>query len=175
MSITDYASSVATGASVSVPVDEITWGDFAPDVRTGASVAVPTDNMGLEDFAPEVEVEPAGYSFTMTAGDFAGIVSGYLTAEASGGSQVGSIDEEPIAGHPLYQFVAYNDGSLGGIIFEGDATADVAGKSVWVNGVEYPFDDADWTYDAGEDRTVGGWATGTPVFAPASVYPSEIK
>jgi hypothetical protein len=111
---------------------------------------------------------PAGLSFNMTAGDLAGIAQGY-----SNGSVVaafGSIDAEPIPGNDLKLFI---DGAGGGIAFDGDVMALVAGLTVWVDGVEYPFDGDDWATDG--DQTQGTWASSAPVFLDAVSYFVEIK
>jgi hypothetical protein len=50
---------------------------------------------------------------------------------------------------------------IGVIGFTGDQMAVLAGKTVWVDGVEYPFDN-DWEYDEGEDATAGQWLDGGP-------------
>lgn len=113
-----------------------------------------------------------GYSFNMTAGDFSGVIQGYADATSV---NIGSIDAEPITGETL-QFLL--TGSAGnGISFHGDVTASVSGKSVWVDGVQYPFDLADWNYDSENDVTGAGWnaGPGAPVFANTQSYFVEIK
>ena len=113
----------------------------------------------------------SGYSFTMTAGDFSGSIQGY-----SNGTFIdtfGSIDVEPLPGNPLLTFFG---GSLtNGIGFQGDCLSQLSGKSVWIDGVEYPFNDSDWTYDADNDNTGGVWTANTITFTPTQTYSIEIK
>lgn len=112
------------------------------------------------------------YSFNLTAGNFAGSVFGYSNDLI--GSPFGSIDGEPIDGTNYLKGMI--SGSLNAIVFEGDATTLVTGKTVWVDSVEYVFDDADWAYDGGEDHTIGSWDTGGPDFSGgAGPYFVEIK
>lgn len=128
------------------------------------------------DAGMSVGVLPTGYSFTMVAGDYFSLYSGYLSSAGSGGGPpVGSIDAEPIPGHPLYQFLVINGQYFGSFGFGGDALAALAGKSVWVSGIEYPFDDIDWTYDGDLDATLGVWGTGTPALVPGLTYFCEVK
>lgn len=156
---------------IEVPTDGgLVWADFAPSAFAGASVAVPAQALTWVDYAPSVEVDE-GYSFTMTAGVFSGVVLGY-----SDGSVIpafGAIDGEPVSGHAL-AFLSSSASGAGGMSFAGDATALLSGKSLWVEGVEYPFDDADWAYD-GSSLTSASWATGAPPLADTSIYDCEIK
>lgn len=113
---------------------------------------------------------PTGLFFNMTAGDFSEAVQGY-----SDGTQVtafGSIDVEPIPGNDLS---ALFTGVSDGISFHGDVTSIVTGLTVWVDGVEYPFDGFDWVYSSGSDLTSGVWNVGGPVFVNTAIYLVEIK
>lgn len=154
---------------VEVPTDGgLVWADFAPSAFAGASVAVPAQALAWVDHAPSVEVDE-GYSFTMTAGTSTGYV-GYDTGVVLG--TFGSIDAEPLPGSTLQcLFAASGDGY---IYFSGDVVALLAGLSVWVNGVEYPFDRFDWDYSGGEDATIAEWDT-PPIFVNGNVYTVEIK
>lgn len=111
------------------------------------------------------------YTFNLTAGDGPSSVFQGYSSGAFGGA-FGSIDAEPIAGHTL---VAIID-ALGSIIaFSGDCTADVAGKTVWVDSVQYPFEN-DWSYDGDNDITVADWSGGSPPdFTNTVEYFVEIK
>jgi hypothetical protein len=105
----------------------------------------------------------------MTAGDFMGIAQGYSTAVA-----IGSIDQEPIPGEILAGLVSGS--AVNEIVFDGDVTAIVAGLTVWVDSVEYPFD-TDWVYDGGNDWTIAQWASSStaPPFVNTNMYFVEIK
>jgi hypothetical protein len=112
------------------------------------------------------------YSFNMTAADYFGSVQGF----SDGGlfDAFGSIDAEPIPGHDcvaLYYASAFS----AVICFEGDVTAMLAGRTAWIDGVEYPFTQ-DWQYGEEDGNyTIAGWDTGKPVFVAGSSYFVEIK
>lgn len=118
-----------------------------------------------------------GISFNMTAGDlfwFQGYGVEGLTEEGSPPEptpQFGSISAQPIPGHDLYYLIT---GLGNGIAFIGDATVILAGLSVWVDGIEYPFD-IDWNYDDVSDKTLADWTTSPPVFVDTVTYLIEIK
>ncbi len=107
--------------------------------------------------------------FTMTAGDD-GSLQGYH--DGSGSPAFGSIDGEPIPGFNLATLAS---GFLTFITFHGDATSILAGLTVRVDGVAYPFDFQDWTYDSGDNATSGIWDVAGPVFVNTVVYFVEIK
>ena len=115
---------------------------------------------------PPIRVGSA-YACTLTAATLV-FATGYI----SGGS-TGSINQEPIPGQTLRQFVS----SLGttNIKFEGDVTALVSGKDVYVDSVSYASGFSGWSYDGGDGATVGTWASGGPIFVASSVYAVEIK
>lgn len=112
------------------------------------------------------------YSFNMTAADYFGFVQGF----SDGGlfDAFGSIDAEPIPGHDcvaLYYASAFS----AVICFEGDVTAMLAGRTAWIDGVEYPFTQ-DWQYGEEDGNyTIAEWDTGKPVFVAGSSYFVEIK
>jgi len=113
------------------------------------------------------------YSFTMTAGDFVGALQGYGGASSPFGP-FGAIDAEPISGQTL-QLLFTGVGSGGGaIVFDGDVESLVAGKTLWVDGTEYPFA-VDWQTDG--DATSGVWddGSGYPTFTDGNSYFIEIK
>lgn len=114
--------------------------------------------------------DPVTYSCTMTAGNTSGVLQGY--GNASSGIPMGSINHEPIPGQVLLQLTS---GFFDSAAFEGDVTGIVAGLRVWVNGVEYPFDNADWAYNSSLDATSGIWNTAGPVFVDTVSYFVEIK
>lgn len=119
---------------------------------------------------------PSSYSFTMTAGDYATVIQGYNIDDSSGLPVMGSIDAEPIPGHVLG--VLYTSSSQQGmIVFVGDVTALVSGKTVWVDGVEYPFDSSGWQSTGGDGGsiTAAPWNTAGPVFVGGVSYFIEIK
>lgn len=115
------------------------------------------------------EEEASGYSFTMTAGDLVATVQGYSDGSVS--SAFGSIDAEPIPATDLQFLISGGAGNA--IQFAGDQTALLAGKTVWVDGVEYPFT-TDWSYD-GSSSTAAEWTSGGPTFVNTVVYFVEIK
>lgn len=111
------------------------------------------------------------YSFTMTAGDSGVGVLGYNSDEdLIEVGPFGSINAEPVPGADLLLLIS----GLSAIFFSGNQVALLAGKTVWVDGVEYPFDGSDWAYDEG-GFTGGEWVTGGPTFVNAGVYFVEIK
>lgn len=113
---------------------------------------------------------PAAFSCSMTAGNFSGAVFGY--SNGTGIPAFGSIDQQPIPGETLNLLAGP---PLSGIQFAGDVTSSVAGLSVWVDGVEYPFDSQDWTHVMPANVTTGSWTSGAPTFANAVTYFIEIK
>lgn len=114
--------------------------------------------------------DPVIFSCTMTAGVFSGVVQGY--GNASSGSPMGSINQQPIPGQVFRQLTSGFFDTAG---FEGDITGVVAGLRVWVDGVEYPFDGTDWAYNSGINSTVAQWNTAGPVFVNTVSYFVEIK
>jgi hypothetical protein len=107
----------------------------------------------------------AVYSFNMTAGA-SGDTRGYFTGIC------GSIDAEPFPLNPLS--VLAEDDVTGAMYFEGDLTEVLSGFVVWVDGAAYPFDSADWTFDAG--FTAAEWSAGaTPQFVDTVVYLVELR
>jgi hypothetical protein len=79
--------------------------------------------------------EPEGYSFNLTAGDGpSSLYQGYSDGSVAGA--IGSINAEPIAGHALILFI---DAITPTILFDGNCLAEVSGKTVWVDSVEYTF------------------------------------
>lgn len=121
-----------------------------------------------------------GYAFNMTAGshDAGGgfVFTGYL------GSSAGSVDDEwpldPADNDYALLTLASLPGLGASILFEdpgGELPVLLAGLSVWINGVEKPFD-TNWTFDAENLQTSGGWTSGTgPVFVNGNSYFVEIK
>jgi hypothetical protein len=108
----------------------------------------------------------AVYSFNMTAGTDGADIRGFFA------TLFGSIDVEPFPGNQLISLV--EDDTLGQIFFAGDLSVFLAGFVVWVDGVAYPFDTTDWTFDAG--ATVGEWSAGaTPQFVDTVVYLVELR
>lgn len=115
---------------------------------------------------PPIRVVSA-YACTLTAATLV-FATGYI----SGGS-TGSINQEPIPGQTLRQFVS----SFGttSIKFEGNIAALLSGLTVYVDGVSYASGFSGWSYDGGDGATVGTWASGGPIFVASSVYAVEIK
>lgn len=108
-----------------------------------------------------------GYSCTMTAGASSGI-TGYGNGVFV--PLMGSIDQEPIPGEELMLLVS---GDINGIAFSGDLTGILAGKSIWIDNVEYPVT---WIYESdldltGSDDELEGW----PTFVENQQYFIEIK
>ena len=117
---------------------------------------------------PPIRISSAsGYTCTLTAGTFV-FAKGYI----SGGS-TGSINQEPIPGQTLRQFIS----SFGttNIKFEGNIAALLSGLTVYVAGVSYASNFSGWSYNGGDGATVGTWASGGPIFVASSVYAVEIK
>lgn len=152
----DHASIALTGQSVDlkplfINVDH-------------AAIALTAQNVGLA-------YSGDSYSFNLTAGDGpSSLYQGYSDGSLVGA--MGTIDAEPIPGHTLIVFL---DAISPTIIFSGDATAKVSGKSIWVDSVEYPFDSMDWEYDSEEDYTFGEWSSGQLDFTATVEYFCEIK
>lgn len=105
----------------------------------------------------------AAFSCTMTAGTL-GHLYGYYAGV------FGSISNEPVPGAELAAIMT--NGSAGQIFFYGDWVSTLAGLSVWVDGVEYPFDDHDWTYTS---ATEAGWSSAGPTFVDGLSYLIEFK
>lgn len=118
-------------------------------------------------FAPPAVV----YSFNMTAGQAGGFVQGYESSGAFG-SPFGSIDAEPIPDHALVFLLS---GLSKSIAFSGDAVSLLSGLTVWVDGVEFPFDAADWNFNSGTGNTGGTWDDVGPAFVDTQSYFVEIK
>lgn len=106
------------------------------------------------------------YACTLTAASFV-FSTGYVAGAA------GSIDQEPVPGETLRQFVS----SFGttSIKFEGDVTALLSGLTVYVGGVSYAAGFSGWSYNGGDGTTGGTWSSGGPTFVNAGVYAVEIK
>lgn len=120
-----------------------------------------------------------GYSFTMTAGDIyaAGVAFGYLKeGYFSAPTDYGSIDQEPVPGHALIM-IAYSTMIIdSSVVFLGDATALLSGKTVWVDGIEYADDFSGWSFNS--TVTAGDWTANpasAPVFVGNEEYFIEIK
>lgn len=114
---------------------------------------------------------PSGYSFTMTAGNYFGAIQGYGNSPSEG-FVFGEIDDEPIPAHSLGILCS---GALNQCGFHGDVLSLVSGKTVWVEGVPFPFDGADWLYYPESGNTGGIWVSSGPVFVENGVYFIEIK
>lgn len=137
---------------------------------------------------PSIRKKPApdpggGYSFTMTAGDFTpigGVPPGVVAGHFRG--LIGSINAEPIPGYPI---IACGSDSAGELLapfpcevlaFEGDAVSLLAGKSVWVDGVELLPILQDWTYNTSTIPPSTSIALGDgSLFQPSQQYFIEIK
>lgn len=119
------------------------------------------------------------HDFRLTAGNFAAAIFGFSGAVIYGGSPFGSINHQPVGIGPLDTLVYdpgqfLSPGSTGQIAFPNvDLTAALAGLSVWVDGTNYPFNLANWTFTG---NTFGAWGTsGAPPFADGVGYNIEIK
>ena len=110
-----------------------------------------------------------GYSFNMTAGDFAGVVFGYYPA-----ASVGSIDVEPIAGQNLVQSIAVIPQGLSVVVFSGDLREFLSGFTVWVDGVEFNTINATGDWELVEGETGYKFGDGTE-FTDGNTYFIEIK
>lgn len=108
-------------------------------------------------------------SFTMVAGTVDTGDFGYSVGVV--GNEAGSIDREPIPDSGLVVLVT---GSQNLVAFpDDDAVLELlTGKSLYVDGIEYPFT-IDWA--AGGGYVQAGWTTGAPVFADSESYLIEIK
>lgn len=128
----------------------------------------------LPGFFPSYIIESpagaAGLSFTITSElDGSGFFFGYVD-DTPGGTQIGSIDHEPIAGNDLWFFIV---GFASQIAVHGNAMETLAGTVVYVDGVPYPFDGLEWTYSddtPGSESTGGSWAAGAPPILAGDSY-----
>lgn len=123
----------------------------------------------LSGFGSRRRVAAGGGGVTLTAGNLGGFV-GYSNGSYSFFSAFGSISAEPIVGQVL---AALFSGGSDEVVFSGDATAALAGLTVWVNGVEYPFDGPDWEFDG--EFTAASWVSAGPTFVNGVAYSIEIK
>lgn len=126
--------------------------------------------------AGEDDGEPSGeYAFTVTAAAGDGAIGFAGTPNFAGLAAFGSISAEPIADYPLqacYRSAAPGNNSL--IAFTGDVSDILAGKSVWVDGVNYgPGVQYQFSYANG--ITLWNRITGGPVFVAGQSYSVEIK
>lgn len=127
-------------------------------------------------FAPSV-FDPGGvFATTMTSGNgFGGTVFGFIDDVFA--ATFGSISQEPISGEVLRALV----GTF--VMFEGDLVSELSGLTIWVGGVEYPFDGDDWTLDSDgsstgvANSTYASWSSAGPDFSPGTgeQYAIEIK
>lgn len=123
---------------------------------------------GVSGTAGGITTEQPGYFFQLTAGTGSG-ATGYDSGVLVG--PFGSIDAQP---HPTSDLEAFwiSAGGSGVVWFAGDITADLAGKTVKVDSIEYTFDDADWFFDSG--YTQASWSTNGPPLSNMGVYAVEI-
>lgn len=107
----------------------------------------------------------SGYSCTITAGQ-SGSDRGYDT---TGG--FGTLDKQPVPGFTLQAFanLSFIQATME---FTGNALSLFAGKTVWVNGVNYPGGSG-WNFDSG--YTYWDWTSGGPNFVNGNSYFVEIK
>lgn len=118
------------------------------------------------------------HDFRLTAGNYVSAVFGFSAGTIYGVS-FGSINHQPVGIGPLDTCFydptqAVVPGSTGQVAFSGvDLTAVLAGLSVWVDGTNYPFNLANWTFTG---NTFGAWGTsGAPPFADGVGYNIEIR
>lgn len=132
----------------------------------------------LSGKAAALNYSGGGYAFNVTAGTDGSNV-GYVA------SDYGSIDAEPVPAHALETCV-YSPLPAVALSFSGDAVSLLAGKHLWVGGVDHglPQDvgaGADWQYDSDGSLTgapavtFGYWLTGYPTFVNGNSYFVEIK
>lgn len=133
---------------------------------------------GLTGQAAALNYSGGGYAFNVTAGTDGSNV-GYVA------SNYGSIDAEPVPAHALETCVYFPLPAVA-LSFSGDAVSLLAGKHLWVGGVDHglPQDvgaGADWQYDSDGSLTgapavtFGYWLTGYPTFVNGNSYFVEIK
>jgi hypothetical protein len=122
---------------------------------------------------PPIDPDNDDIAFSVTAAAGNGALGYAGSVHYAGWGPFGNISAEPIAGYPLQGVTRHP--TFGSVIaFTGDVTAQVAGKSVWVNGVNYgPGVQYAWAYAAGV--TIWSRITGGPVFVAGQVYSIEIK
>src|SRR5690606_30345381 len=79
---------------------------------------------------------------------------------------MGSVDHEPIEGHRLLRLRVDQYGEFGGLLFEGDCAAILAGKSIYVDEVGgYPLTGVSFDGDYTEaDFTLPGLTAGQSYF-----------
>lgn len=118
-----------------------------------------------------------GYSFTMTAGNFANVVYGY----SNGGilPAFGSINAEPVPDETLesimYSPTGAGLGFIGAtIVFAGDIVDKLQSKILYVDGDPYT-PSVDWFYDSNNDITRATWENDSPEFVEDEEYFIEFK
>lgn len=122
---------------------------------------------------PPVDPDADDIAFTVTAAAGNGALGYAGAVHYAGWGPFGSIVAEPIDGFALQGCTRHP--TFGSVIaFSGDVTALLAGKSVWVDGVDYgPGVQYQWTYAAGV--TIWSRIAGGPVFVAGETYSIEIK
>lgn len=117
-----------------------------------------------------------GHSFTMTAGVF-DILIGYADEDVFG-LHFGSIDTEPTPGF-VVAFILYVQIAPTQFAVFGDAVAQLAGKTVWVDGIEYADGWTSWFFSEATPEvpvTLCLWDIGYgPVLENEGVYLVEVK
>lgn len=130
----------------------------------------------LSGFGGRRRVSGGGSGVTLTLADIGSGFYGFFTASAPNnftpGTPIGSLSGEPVAGQTMAEFLVGTMGSW--VAFVGNVPGALSGKSVWLNGVNYPFDAADWYYYGADGHTYGEWAVGGPAATPGT-YSLEIK
>lgn len=143
----------------------------AASLKVSRNIVAEAGIFALSGQPADLSVAGGDLSFNMTAGDYSSFLHGYSDGTAL--DAFGSIDVEPLPGTTL-TVLSSAPGIFGVVGFPGDETATLAGKTIWVDGVVYPFDD-DWAYDSGNDSTTASWAAAVPVFVVDQTYFIEIK
>lgn len=148
------------------------------DMRRSRTFPAAAGVFGLTGQAAALNYSGGGYAFNVTAGTDGSNV-GYVA------SDYGSIDAEPVPAHALETCVYFPLPAVA-LSFSGDAVSLLAGKHLWVGGVDHglPQDvgaGADWQYDSDGSLTgapavtFGHWLTGYPTFVNGNSYFVEIK
>jgi hypothetical protein len=116
------------------------------------------------------EAAPAGYSCTITIGDYFGVLYGYGTEDGNLGQNVGSIDAEPIPGETLVDCF-WDPAGAATVVILGNVTGLVGSLNVWLGGVNYGGS-GNWTYDGSFATSV---TTGTSPSNTSGTILLEIK
>lgn len=149
-------------------------------MRVRGVVLVPADTE-LFNNQPVMPAYAVSGSFSPDPGGPAILTPGFIDAIQSPGYSdgsavpaTGSLSAEPIPGFPMvYCYSTDNGGPYASFVFNGDATAAVAGKTIWINGAPLvPAGDPAWIWQ--EPYTI--FSAALPAFFEEGVaFTIEVK